>query len=445
MDYFLLKLLLFIASLPNIYSLFKIYYHKELNLFDLLIIFHTLFFCYIPILSSTEALEFVSNTDVINTFFIFYSSFIFPILIINYLWTKYYYNKKCIINITRYISHFPQIKISNLGLLIIGINLLVSFIWYLPQASVLEMFGETNNVFNKVSTTYHLYSIFFSFILCLSLFMIIKGNITGIKHKTLLIITIGYLILLFFLPRRTFVTYLIYCLILIYSFNRYFFNFKRIIMIFVGLLFIFKVYFPFYNIMRFNSIRFDINQPISSLHQVINYSFDNYQNNIEFAEETTERRSLNLFYALYQIIKVNDSPLQGQLLIKAIDHAIPKIINPNKGEGSTILLENKTRLYQDQAESILLHAFADFNYLGGIYAILLYFLIFFLYRIIYIFGTTIIRNKTFTGVIITYSIISTSWNVEGNLDGRIANAIHILILITIIAFLYQVRAIILNK
>lgn len=197
--------------------------------------------------------------------------------------------------------------------------------------------------------------------------------------------------------------------------------------------------------MRFNSIRFDINQPISSLHQVINYSFDNYQNNIEFAEETTERRSLNLFYALYQIIKVNDSPLQGQLLIKAIDHAIPKIINPNKGEGSTILLENKTRLYQDQAESILLHAFADFNYLGGIYAILLYFLIFFLYRIIYIFGTTIIRNKTFTGVIITYSIISTSWNVEGNLDGRIANAIHILILITIIAFLYQVRAIILNK
>ena len=50
-----LKLLSAIASLFAIYPLLKFVRKDEINIFDLIILFHTIFYCFVPIVSDYSA------------------------------------------------------------------------------------------------------------------------------------------------------------------------------------------------------------------------------------------------------------------------------------------------------------------------------------------------------------------------------------------------------
>ena len=134
--------------------------------------------------------------------------------------------------------------------------------------------------------------------------------------------------------------------------------------------------------MRNSNFIFDSNHPIESLYGIVSNAVDNwnYRNTDESAAGATSNRSLGLYTALYDLIKNNPDPKNGELTYEAIDVSLPKVINPHKGDGPEPTLEKMTKRYIDQADSFLLHSYGELHYWGFIFAALLYLFIFCLYN-----------------------------------------------------------------
>lgn len=435
-----LKLLSVIASIFAIYPLQKLFRKDEINVFDLIILFHTIFFCIVPLVSDYSTFLWLDGfnfeQDIIFRIFIYYVLFIGAVFGIDLFWTKYYKNVKSLINITYYLNTLPKIDISWIFLFILGVNLIISWLWYLPQASYMDTFEKYSQLKGYESSPLYLfYGSVFTMCISFSLILFLKNELTSKKKNILLVFLFGFGILLLFLPRRIMLFYFIIGLITTYSIKREFFSFKSIFLIGILVLFIIKIYFPFYNVMRWTSVKIDGNNFATSIINILGDTGSKFEENKKHAKNVSEGRALNLYYALYRIVKYDTSPDNGKLLIAAIDHAIPKLLNPNKGKGTELILQKKMRCNTDQADSILLLSYGDFGfYLGPLYSVLLFLLIICIYVLLYRCNYLYLNNGPFMGVMLIIYLISMSWNVEAKLDGYFASYIH-LILISVILFL----------
>lgn len=430
----LIKIYSIIAALPAIYSIKKLIRKQEFNIFDFITLFHTLFFCVIPFKSNIEAYKwldsFLFEQRFITTIFFYYIIFICLMLLVNIYWTNRYNHKISIINITYYVKKFPKIKVSYIMLIFLGINIAIAGIWYLPQASYIAFFQETNITSgNEVTPLFLLYDSVFSFCVTITTFLIVKGEVTPIKRHILYLIAISFIVILLFMPRRTFLFYLIQLVIILYSTHRTIFTIRNFLLGCLFSTFLITIYFPFYNIMRFSVGRFDIENPVSSIIEIIEDTRKEFKTKKDDAQSMSDGRSLNLYYALYRIIKFDESPSYGRLLISAIDHALPKIINPNKGEGTEKILEKKMNLSTDQADSLLLFAYGDFGFIfGTFYSLLLYLLLIYTYSKINHLFSIMTKRRSVLGLFIISCLISLSWNVEGRIDAALASFVRLIII-----------------
>lgn len=429
-----LKLLTLIASLFAIYPLYKFAKKDEINIFDLVILFHTIFFCLAPVVSDASAYQFLKGfsfeENIILKIFVYYVIVLFCLLMIDVFWTKHYKYTKSILNITYYVKTLPQIEISWIFIIFLFINLIISWFWYLPQTSILEAFSNYYDSQGYTKTPlYLLYGIIFTLCFSFTLILILKEKYSFKVSVLLLFILIGFALVLLFMPRRIMLYYLILALVIIYSVRRDFFTIKKNSIIVLILLVVLKVYFPFYNVMRRSDVKIDKDNFVSSLIHIVKDSTNSFNSKKEQATETTKGRSLNLYYALYRIIKFDKSPNNGGLLIAAIDHAIPKFINPNKGMGTEKLLQKKMYLKTDQADSILILAYGDFGLIvGAFYSFILFLLIISIYVLFYRLNLSIFNfGSTFDILLIVY-LISFAWNVEQKLDASFASFVHLSIM-----------------
>ena len=432
---FFLKFLSAIASLFAVYPLIKLIKKDEINIFDLIILFHTIFFCLIPIISDYSAYQWLKDFDfednIILSIFIFYVLSIALLLRVDTFWTKHYKYKYTILNITYYIRKLPQIEVSWMFLGILIINLIISWIWYLPQASIIDTFKEFSSSQGYSKTPLFLfYGAIFSFCFSFTQLLYLKEELSKKKKYVLLVTIIGFGLLLLFMPRRVMLLYFVLSLIIIYSVKRNFFTLKKITWIALVLIVIIKIYFPFYNVMRRVDVRFDSNNFTTSILQIIDETKTEFNSNKEYATETSEGRALNLYYALYRIIKYDKSPSDGKLFVAAVDHALPKLINPNKGLGTAVILENKMQCKnKDQADSILLLSYGDFGlYVGAFYSLLLFILVIFAHVFIQECSIACFNIKTTLDILLILNLIKFAWNVEGTLDGVFASFIHLIIM-----------------
>ena len=435
-----LKLLSIIASIFSIYPLLKFIRKEEINIFDLIILFHTVFFCIVPIVSDYSAFLWLDGFNfehnIISRIFIYYILFISIMFGIDLFWTRHYKYKKSIINITYYLKSLPKINVSWIFLFMLGVNLIISWLWYLPQASYMDTFEKYSQLKGyESSPLYLLYGSIFIVCVSFSLILLLKNELNTKKKNILLVLFLGFAILLLFLPRRVLLFYFILGLIVAYSIKRDLFTIKRIVWIGFFVLFVIKIYFPFYNVMRRSSVKIDSSNFTTSLISVLQDTRNNFDAKKNHAKEVSEGRALNLYYALYRIAKYDKSPENGKLFIAAIDHAIPKVLNPYKGEGTEPILQKKMRCNTDQADSILLLSYGDFGfYLGSFYSVLLYFLIIYVYVLLCRCNYLYLNNGPMMGVLLILYLISMAWNVEGKLAGYFASYIH-LIIMTILLFL----------
>ena len=191
--------------------------------------------------------------------------------------------------------------------------------------------------------------------------------------------------------------------------------------------------------MRWSKIKFDNSNITTSLIHIIEDTNTRFESNKENATKTAEGRSLNLYYALYQLVKFDHSPSNGKLLMAAIDHATPKIINPNKGSGSAKLLEEKTLNKTDQADSIFLLAYGDVGFItGSFYSLLLFLLVIFIHTLLNKLSLIFCQVSPF-GLLLVVYLISMSWNVEASLDGIFASFVHLAIMAIILALLSKLQ------
>ena len=442
-----LKLLSAIASLFAIYPLLKFARKDEINIFDLIILFHTIFYCLVPIVSDYSAFlwlkDFKFEQNIIFQIFIYYVIVLFLLLQVDIFWTKHYKYTKSILNITYYIKTLPQIEISWVFIVLLLVNLIISCVWYLPQTSILDAFSHYYDSQGYIKTPlYLLYGIIFTLCFSFTLILFLKERYSFKVTVVLVFILIGFTLFLLFMPRRIMLYYLILALIIIYSVKRNFFTLNKLTIIVLILFFVLKVYFPFYNVMRRSNVRIDENNIVSSLIHIVEDATNIYSFKKEQAAETTEGRSLNLYYALYRIIKFDKSPNNGGLLIAAIDHAIPKFINPNKGMGTEIMLQEKMHLKKDQADSILILAYGDFGLIvGAFYSFILFILVISIYVLYYRLNLCLFNfGSTFDILLIVY-LISFAWNVEQKLDASFASFVHLAIIAIILMFLNRLNII----
>ena len=237
------------------------------------------------------------------------------------------------------------------------------------------------------------------------------------------------------------IAYLIIFFLILYSINRNFFSLKKLLWLCLCVVLILKFYFPFYNVLRFSVGNFDIDRPITSSIELIEDACKNFKKEGTEAEAMSDGRALNLYYALYRIIKYDNTPSNGGLLVSAIDYALPKVINPNKGAGTAEKLEKKMRISYDQADSFLLLAYGDFGVLGGsLYAVFLYLLVLSCYAFIYKCCINVFpRDGLIIGILIVCNLINLSFNVEGRLDGCFASIIKFPLFVFILVLLGRLK------
>lgn len=415
----ILKILCIIALVPVLFPLRCLFKKQDINLFDLIILFHTLNFVISPFRYGYKL-----NLDdgIVFHEFIYYISFILMMLVLSLNWHKKHHNKVNIINITKFLRQYNTIKINYLGKLLLAASIVISLVFYLPRATYIlhvEEYGvevdyQTKAAVAMWGAVWDFLGIIFSMSLVLSY-----------KYKKIdkanFVMSLAYFIMLIFFPRRVFLLGMLFLIIVLYSIYREAIT-KKLLGMLAGFgIAFYLIYFPFYNIMRSSNFMFDTNHPIDSLSEIVSNAIDNwnYRDIDAKSDGATSNRSLGLYTALYDLIKYNPDPKYGELSYDAIDVALPKFLNPNKGDGPEPVLERMTKRYVDQADSFLLHAYGDFHYWGFIFAAFLFGFILFIYNAYARFW----KNYLFVNLIpfyISFLMVSLTWNVEGGVNGYLS-------------------------
>ena len=414
-----------ISFLPALYPMKKVFKKVDLNFFDLLLLSHTLYFSFIPLKSAItgefEYIKRIDSYDIINTS-IYYTCFAIVLLFIDIYWTRKKHHTFPL-NITKYIANTPPLFFNKKSLLLIIFCLALSAIFYLPNASTAirnELEGDSRNIWAIYwGTIFNWVNALIALNLCWT-----------IKYKKLntnsVLLFISALVLSSFASRRDFVELILLFLLFFYSLCKKYITLKTVSIFSICIFLIYTIYFPFYNVIRWNTITFNSKAPIESFIQIIDYGIDNWGYESKNAVETSKSRELGLYSAVAHLIK-NDNDFQyGSLTLKAIDYALPSAINPSKGKGTETFLEEKSKAFVDIADSVLYLSYGEFYIIGFLYAA---FLFYFIGLILQKTGLIFYKktNSHLYNIFIIISFFSIAWNIEQKLDGLIAMLFMIII------------------
>ncbi|MDO6519615.1 hypothetical protein [Zobellia uliginosa] len=441
----LIKILSLILIFPSLFVGNKLLKKKDVNFFDLLIIFNTLYFVIIPLKSNQAVFQQIGNISTSTTILVFFYLFFFfcTLFIASKLTSDY---KDSPINITRFLKNYPNLDVSHtlkLGLIILP---LFSLTYYVPHMSTIAAFEEIRDAGTRISYEQSSMIKFFGTIFKLGLIVPMVLFFQNLKTKKIdILITASLLLFLvnfLILPRRELLEFFLFAGLILYSTNRSLIN-KRLMLYAICLgSFMYFVYFPFYNVIRRTTVEFDMNSPISSIKNIYNYGIDTFSEKNEKATELTDSRAIGLYRALYWLADndADDKISWGEITLSAVDHAIPKAINPKKGLGSEHLLEKRMNTPNDSADSILLLALADYSMLGALFTVLIYYFIYLIWYWVYR-GSEILGGKTITSLYVVHFLFSISFSIEQKLDGILANTVAYILVVALIILIHKLNLI----
>lgn len=388
---------------PLAFLCFKVYRRADLNLFDFLIIFEAIFFLFIPAFKEIEPEE-----EPLFRYFIVYSSFNYLLWGISYFIDKS--GRYSILNITRFLSRYKDFKINLMGQVLIFLSMIAIFIFYLPTQALVLRFEESRGIQTYAQSSVFLLLAAVYFVVRIIISLIIISDFINKRKNIFNIILFAFFILLALLGvRRDLIFSLLVFLIILYGMKREIFNRKFVIISLCIGLFLLVVYFPFYNIIRLSPVIFDTNRPVESVVEIMDYGIKNYDDKIDNASESTEKRSLGLYNAFYMAVEKNPEWNWGAITISNIDMAIPRILNPNKKVKDIVV--NSLGVNSDIADSVLLTSVCEFGLLGGLYAALIFLIVFVMYSL-YSDILVTYTSSLLIPVYIMFSLFNMCWNVE---------------------------------
>ena len=394
----LIKFLSLLLLLPSLIVTKKLIKKQDLNFFDLLILFNTLYFVLIPLKSSQEVFNTLGIISQSTSLFVFfYLLFFFICLLIgsNLIKSK----NRSPINITYCLKKFPYLQVGIPFKLFLVALPIFSLIYYIPQMSVISAFEVVSqsgkNISYEQSSMIKFFSTVFRLGLIITLILFFQ-DLTKKKIDKFILVSLSlFLVNLLMLSRRQLLVFLLFTALIFYSNNRELINRKVLIYITGFCTFLYFVYFPFYNIIRHSPIIFTANSPITSIKSIYDYGIRSFEDNNKSASQSVDTRALGLYRSLYKLAEIDsDTDITwGAITLSAIDHAIPKVINPGKGSGSELLLQNRLHTNKDSADSILLIALADYSILGSIITALIFFVVYKILYSLYFISESIFGNN----------------------------------------------------
>ncbi|MBT2159748.1 hypothetical protein [Zobellia barbeyronii] len=445
----LIKLLSLILLLPFFFVSKKLFKKKDLNFFDLLIIFNTLYFVLIPLKSDEvvyKVLGKISSTTSILVFF--YLLFFFITLLVASHLVKPQSNSP--LNVTYFLKNYSSLQAKLPLKLVLIVLPIFALTYYVPHMSTMSAFEEIKQAGVRASYEESSMVKLFGTIFTLGLIISITLFLQNFKEKKYDILAVGSLLLflvnLLLLPRRTLLEFILFGAIIFYSLNRDLINKKLMLYAFSFGMFLYLVYFPFYNIVRRSPVKFEIQSPVTSIQAIYDYGISSSDDANDRAANLTDSRAIYLYRAIYWVaLNDNDKDITwGDLTLSAIDHAIPKVLNPTKGLGSELTLEARQHTNKDSADSVLLLALADYSMLGAIATVLIYFIVFKLLTFIsdsseFFFG------KTIASLYVVYFVFKLAFATEKKLDSILADIVTYTLVIALIIFLHKTNLIIMSN
>lgn len=391
--------------LPLLYPCYKVYRKLELNLFDFLMFFDAAFFLFIPAFKEIE-----SDGEVLFRYFIIYSSFNYLLLAISCFVERY--GSDSILNITGYLSKYKDFRLSLFGKILVLLSLVVIFMVYLPTQALVLRFEGVRGVQTYSQSTIYLLLAALYFVVRIIISLVIVSDFIHHRKNTFNIVLFAFFVVLALLGvRRDLIFSLLVLLIILYAMKREAFNRKfAISAVSIGL-FLLVFYFPFYNIIRLSPVKFNPNSPIESVVSIVDYGLENYDKKIGNASESTDKRSLGLYNAFYLAVEKQPEWQWGKITLAFIDTAIPRFLHPGKGDEAGNIITRAIGVNTDIADSALLTGVCEFGIWGGVYAALLFLIVFMVYNF-YAKLLTVHTSSLLISVYIMFSLFGMCWNVE---------------------------------
>lgn len=379
-----IKFYALISCIPLLYIIRKFIHKKDINCFDIILSFHTLYFAIIPLLFNIKDIGYnivKNNNQIIFETFIYYTLFIYTLLFIDIYYSNSSPKKNSLFNFTHSIRQWMiQYNLNNsiiYKIILIEIFLIiVQYITY--KIATMVGIGAMDNLReNSKALQSPFIMLLFSSATLLrpyTLFIIttlwIKNKFTKKKEKYLFYLENIILIILYLQISRTYIfeAFIIVSLIL-YSVYKEKIQLIHYIKACIGVLLIVGVIFPFVSAFRKARKAVINNEHISiteTIHKTIEIISDGNleKKGVDNKEARSWGAYQNLVLSSYYHYEGN-----GKLTSEAISYGIPKIIYPQKSKiGSQGIIEQELKIYTDLTDSILLFAQMENRSIGFLYA-----------------------------------------------------------------------------
>ena len=422
---------------PFIFLIKKVVKRKTINVFDLLIGFHCLYFALIPLVSKASSFSYgnallgIENT--IATM-IFLNLFNVIAVFFNKWWIKNHDNKSNLLNISNYLFRFYESFDCNFKSLVYFYILIVGISIY-RQITGAYLYESMD----MLPTNDHGMMFLDEMIACIRVPMAIYLTVYLMKkggYKKWSLYDWGALVLfisfMLSISRTWQVEIVLSSAITIYSVRRTSLNktfFFKMLLVVIVLYYVFFPFKSFYRIARMNSIRDGKVSAalldIDAIHSAINEDI--------YYEDNKESRQLNLYCLFAKCVDVA-SVQYGTLLPKAISYSIPKIIFPWKDQyGTQKDIEELSQTRIDVADSAITYAYVDFGLLCPIITFLIFISLFFIWN----YYHSIINKRCqdgMTSLLFFNQIFIYSVRLETCVDTYLAAILHsVLTLMCIVA------------
>ena len=414
-----------LCLLLDFLSIKKLKNREDLNIFDFIGLFHSLYFVLIPIKSALGHTYYWGELFV-DTFnksgVVLEAIFVFKLLItlLNYYYCRHkekrHREKISYINITRYIRNWDsQIHFCDKYIIPLAILLVISIL-PLMYAGGETIEQESGREVQMPSMN----PLLARFLFCVRLMlpalivMVYKYSKNNVRHTRFAkYALIAGLVSCVFGSKGDFFFIAIAVLVYAYSVERHLFTLKNIVLYGSVLLLIVIVLFPALQLFReYKTLVFETNQNLSLFDALFGLfrSNENIQDLFETANTVTDARSLNVFMGLHDAMLSDYTHTNGMILLDNLKTIIPVFrLSPEYNEIYSAVLMGSSK--QDIAESILMCQIFDMGYIGVFIAPLVFLIFFNCIYAEYTVCYRIFKVKELR-IFLTYTILYWCCNVE---------------------------------
>ena len=431
----------FISLWPLIYLFNKLRNRKDINCFDLLILFHCLYFAFLPLISSTK--DFSYGQDVISTentglTMLFVNSFYLLLVVFDAKWSYSSKGKEVnIINTTLFLRtwyYSYQVKSKKILFVLLCFPIFVvggvlAQQQSLTQAAVGESFFSNDP---KILLLFQL-SGALRVICAVYLFTHLLKKKQQSKLKLLDKCILALFLIWMVTISRTFqVELALVFFLLYYSIKRYTIKRSFYVKLVAAALFLYFVIFPiFFYYRALKEMALADNEYVSTSLIDVDLIMNARRNNVK-VEQNSDSRKLFLYCILAKCVAVANCQ-NGEMTKLSVEYGLPRAIYPNKPDkASEARIEKVSKVNEDVADSVLLFSYVDYGmFLGPLGAMAIFLSLLLLWNIYYKkvnrYNNSAILTLFFFNQVYVYSV-----RLETSPDTYLGDILHSFLLLFVI-------------